>query len=358
MTTPWPGVRRCSAFVINRADASAAMIRTNRHARCRPWLVLTAFAGVATVSLLLALITGSVHVPVSAVLEAFVGRSHGAAATLVYDLRLPRAIAGFACGGLLALAGAVLQVLLRNPLADPYVLGISGGAGVGALAAMLLGATGGLIGGAAFVGALAVMLLVFALARGDGAWTQARLLLTGVVVSAGCGAVVALILSVAPDNRLHGMLFWLMGDLAQAGDGLTASVVLLILLWVALYFARDLNVLARGAEQARTLGVPVDRVRRVVYFVASLATATSVTQAGAIGFVGLIVPHLVRLIVGNDQRLLLPSAVLAGGSLLVIADTLARTVVAPQQLPVGVLTALIGVPVFLFLLLRETRPGY
>ena len=114
---------------------------------------------------------------------------------------------------------------------------------------------------------------------------------------------------------------------------------------------------ARGAEQARTLGVPVDRVRRVVYFVASLATATSVTQAGAIGFVGLIVPHLVRLIVGNDQRLLLPSAVLAGGSLLVVADTLARTVVAPQQLPVGVLTALIGVPVFLFLLLRETRPG-
>jgi iron complex transport system permease protein len=270
-------------------------------------------------------------------------------------VRLPRALAGFACGGLLALAGALMQVLLRNPLADPYVLGISGGAGVGALSAMLLGLAGLGIAGFSFVGALAAMLLVFGLAHGDGSWTQTRLLLTGVVVAAGCGAVVALILSVAPEQRIHGMLFWLMGDLSQAVEIVPVLVVLVLVLAVTLPFARELNLLARGAEQALALGVAVPTLRRLIYFVAALATAAAVTTAGSIGFIGLIVPHLVRLAIGNDQRLLLPAVVLAGGSLLVLADTLARTVVAPIQLPVGVLTALIGVPAFLYLLGRGAK---
>lgn len=322
-------------------------------ARRRALTVLALLVCLGLASLAVALAAGSVAVPLTEMIAAL-GGGDVPARPIVMDLRLPRALAGFACGGLLALAGALMQVLLRNPLADPYVLGISGGAGVGALTAMLLGLAGLAVAGFSFVGALAAMLLVFGLAHGDGSWTQTRLLLTGVVVAAGCGAVVALILTVAPEQRIHGMLFWLMGDLSQAADIAPALIALVLALAIAMPFARELNLLARGADQALALGVAVPTLRRVVYAVASLATAVAVTTAGSIGFVGLVVPHLVRLALGNDQRLLLPAAALAGGSLLVLADTAARTVVAPIQLPVGVLTALIGVPVFLYLLGRKT----
>ncbi len=317
----------------------------------RALLVLALLVLLAAASLATALSAGSLKVSLGDALGALLGAENGVR-LIVLDLRLPRALAGFACGGLLALAGALMQVLLRNPLADPYVLGISGGAGVGALAAMLLGLAGFGIAGFSFAGALAAMLIVFGLAHGDGSWTQTRLLLTGVVVAAGCGAVVALILSIAPEQKIHGMLFWLMGDLSQAVETLPALVVLGLALAATLPVARELNLLARGAESAQALGVAVVTLRRLIYVIASLATAVAVTTAGSVGFVGLIVPHLVRLAIGNDQRLLLPAAALAGGSLLVLADTLARTIVAPIQLPVGVLTALIGVPVFLYLLGR------
>ncbi len=323
--------------------------------RRRALLILLALAVLALASVLLALGAGSIHISQQEVLSALFDGTGSVHSEVVRSLRLPRALAGFACGGLLALAGALLQVLLRNPLADPYVLGISGGAGVGAILAILFGAGAAAIGGASFAGALAAMLVVFGLAHGDGSWTQSRLLLTGVIVAAGCGAIVALILSVAPDHKLHGMLFWLMGDLSQAMSPFWALGVLVAVLFITLPFARELNLLTRGADLAQALGVQVGRLRRGVYLVASLATAAAVTQAGSIGFIGLVVPHLVRLAAGNDQRLLLPASALAGGSLLVIADTLARTVIAPQQLPVGVLTALIGVPVFLFLLARDAR---
>lgn len=324
--------------------------------RRRALLVLLSLMLLSVASMVVALAVGSLTLPVGDVVATISGvdsAAHSIAHSIIFDLRLPRAMAAFACGGLLALAGALMQVLLRNPLADPYVLGISGGAGVGALAAMLLGLAGLAVPGFAFVGALAAMLLVFGLAHGDGSWTQTRLLLTGVVVAAGCGALVALILTLAPEQKIQGMLFWLMGDLSQAVNPLPALGVLIAALVVAVPFARELNLLARGADQALALGVAVPTLRRVIYVVASLATAAAVTTAGSIGFIGLIVPHLVRLAVGNDQRLLLPASVLAGGSLLVFADTLARTVVAPIQLPVGILTALIGVPVFLYLLGRR-----
>jgi iron complex transport system permease protein len=323
--------------------------------RRRATLILVALSGLALLSIVLALMVGSISLSASEVLSALFNNSDGVAGDVVRSLRLPRALAGFACGGLLALAGALLQVLLRNPLADPYVLGISGGAGVGAMLAILFGLSVTGINGFAFLGALGAMLVVFGLAHGDGSWTQTRLLLTGVIVAAGCGAVVALMLSIAPEHKLRGMLFWLMGDLSQTSDPGLALGILTAALLVSLPFARELNLLARGADTAQTLGVAVSRLRRGVYIVASLATAAAVTHAGSIGFIGLIVPHLVRLATGNDQRLLLPASVLAGGSLLVIADTLARTVVAPTQLPVGVLTALIGVPVFLYLLTRDTQ---
>jgi iron complex transport system permease protein len=325
--------------------------------RRRALLILAALAALALASMALALMVGSINIPISEIVATLFAAPDSMPAEVVLSLRLPRALAGFACGGLLALAGALLQVLLRNPLADPYVLGISGGAGVGALLAILFGFGLAGINGSAFLGALGAMLLVFGLAHGDGSWTQTRLLLTGVIVAAGCGAAVALMLSIAPDDKLRGMLFWLMGDLSQANDPRLVLGVLAAVLLVCLPFARELNLLARGADMAQSLGVQVAPLRRGVYIVASLATAAAVTQAGSIGFVGLIVPHLVRVAVGNDQRLLLAASVLAGGSLLVIADTLARAVIAPQQLPVGVLTALIGVPVFLFLLTRDPQAG-
>jgi len=322
--------------------------------RRRALLILAALSLLALASFSAALAVGSVPVAAADVWGALLG-GDGPGADVVRALRLPRALAGFACGGLLALAGALMQVLLRNPLADPYVLGISGGAGVGALLAMLFGLPALGIDGLAFFGALAAMLLVFGLAHGDGSWTQTRLLLTGVIVAAGCGALVALMLAIAPEDRLRGMLFWLMGDLAQAAGWWVPMLSLVAALALAMPFARELNLLARGLMQAQALGVAVGRLRYAIYVLASLATAASVTTAGSIGFVGLVVPHLVRLAAGNDQRLLLPACVLAGGSLLVLADTLARTVIAPQQLPVGVLTALIGVPVFLFLLSRQPK---
>ena len=324
-------------------------------ARHRAFLIIAALGCFALGSLLGALMIGAVQIDARDVFSALMGRGEGQFDSIVLHLRLPRALAGFACGGLLALSGALLQVLLRNPLADPYVLGISGGAGVGAILAILLGLGAAGISGSAFTGALCAMVLVFSLARGDGSWTQTRLLLTGVIVASGCGAFIALMLSIAPDHQLHGMLFWLMGDLSQANAPKWALVVLAIILLFILPFARELNLLTHGMDVAHSLGVQVKRLRWSVYVAASLATAIAVTQAGSIGFVGLVVPHLVRLAIGNDQRLLLPAAVLAGGGGLVIADTLARTVIAPQQLPVGVLTAMIGVPVFLFLLTRDTR---
>jgi iron complex transport system permease protein len=322
--------------------------------RRRAFLILFSLCLLAVASFGLALTVGSFKVSYSDVLAALLGQE-GGAGDVVLQLRLPRALAGFACGGLLALAGALMQVLLRNPLADPYVLGISGGAGVGAMFAMLLGWPIIAIDGLAFAGAFGAMLLVFGLAHGDGSWTQTRLLLTGVIVAAGCGALVALMLAIAPEHKLHGMLFWLMGDLGQSFEWWPALLTLVLALLLATPFARELNLLARGLMQAQALGVAVDRLRFAIYLLASLATAASVTTAGSIGFVGLVVPHLVRLATGNDQRLLLPASVLAGGSLLVLADTLARTLIAPQQLPVGVLTALIGVPVFLFLLSRQPK---
>lgn len=322
--------------------------------RQRAFLILASLVLLAGLSFGFALTVGSFKVPYSEVFASLLGRE-GAGGDVVLQLRLPRAIAGFACGGLLALAGALMQVLLRNPLADPYVLGISGGAGVGATFAILIGLPVLGIDGLAFAGALGAMFIVFGLAHGDGSWTQTRLLLTGVIVAAGCGALVALMLAIAEEHKLRGMLFWLMGDLGQSAQWWPAVLALAVALTLSIPFARELNLLSRGMMQAQALGVAVDRLRYAIYLLASLATAASVTTAGSIGFVGLVVPHLVRLATGNDQRLLLPASVLAGGSLLVLADTLARTIIAPQQLPVGVLTALIGVPVFLFLLSRQPK---
>ena len=317
-------------------------------------LIALLLAG-ALCSIALALRAGDISAGWGQLWAALLPGGDPALSAVILELRLPRAVAAFACGGLLATAGALMQVLLRNPLADPYILGISGGAAVAALGAITLGAATFWIDASAFAGALAAMLVVFGLAHGDGSWTQTRLLLTGVIVAAGCGAAVSLMLALAPDTRVMSMLFWMMGDASAASRPWPALAVLALALVAVMPFARDLNVLARGELSARALGVRVGHLRVALYVLASLLTATSVTLVGSVGFVGLVVPHLVRLVLGNDQRVLIPAAALAGGTLLTLADTAARTVIAPQQLPVGVLTALIGVPVFLFLLSRGSR---
>lgn len=303
--------------------------------------------------LVFGLIMGSVEISPAALLRALAGDGAPLIQQVIWDLRLPRVANGFTVGALLALAGVLMQVLLRNPLAEPYILGISGGAATGALLVMLLGLTGFWIRSGSLLGALISMVLVFALAHGRGEWQPLRLLLTGVVVAAGWGAVVSFLLAVSPDQSLRGMLFWLMGDLGQVSFSLAPLLVLLLGSVSALMLARQLNLLQRGDMEAAALGVSVARLRMILYLLGALLTATAVTQAGTIGFVGLVVPHLLRIWIGADHRILLPASVLAGGTLVVVADTLARTLLAPQQLPVGVLTAFIGVPLFLFLIQRQ-----
>ncbi|MBV1774328.1 iron ABC transporter permease [Burkholderiaceae bacterium DAT-1] len=270
---------------------------------------------------------------------------------VIWQLRLPRSLSALAVGGLLALAGVLQQVLLRNPLADPYVLGTSGGAGVGALLAMLLGAGTAMVSLAAGGGAWISTVLVFVLARNDHSTQRTRLLLTGVAVASFASALIALILSIAPDGILRGMIFWMLGDLAGADwhYALPGLLALLALVWPWL---RDIDMLAQGEARAHALGVSVRQMHWLLYTVSAMATALAVTTAGAVGFVGLIVPHALRLLLGSSLRQLLPASVLCGGAVLLAADIVARTAFAPQQLPVGVVMAICGVPAFLYLLAR------
>jgi iron complex transport system permease protein len=338
-------------------DATIRAAAGRPRGAARAWLALGV---IALAALALALATGSRGFAPSQLWIALAGGDDGFAAEVILKLRLPRALAAFAVGGLLALAGALMQVLLRNPLADPYVLGVSGGASVAALVALWAGAGAAALAGAAWAGAGVSVALLFILARRELAARQtmeaagapSRLLLIGVMLAAGWSAIVALILSAAPDRELRGMLYWLIGEFTGAETWLPALVALALALAAAQGVARELNVMLGGETLAQALGVRVVRTRTLVCAIASAATAFAVTTAGAIGFVGLVVPHAVRGVLGNDQRVLLPASALAGGALLVVADTLARSVFAPQQLPVGAITALLGVPAFMLLLLR------
>jgi iron complex transport system permease protein len=307
-------------------------------------------------SILLALGSGSASADLPTLWQSLADNGDPMLRDVLLQLRLPRALAAFGTGASLALAGAMMQVLLRNPLADPYILGTSGGAAVAALLAMLLGCTGLLIDAAAFGGALGSTLLVFTLARSSSDRAPGRLLLTGVVVAAGWGAAISLMLALAPERNLRGMLFWLMGDFSFASQAAPPIVLALVTVVIGIIIAPALNLLATGERQAALLGVAVRPMRATLYLLSSLLTAVAVTTAGTVGFVGLVIPHLIRLAGGTDHRIVLPCSALAGGSLLVVADTLARTVVAPQQLPVGAVTAMLGVPLFL-ILLRRTGAG-
>ncbi|HEC06475.1 MAG TPA: iron ABC transporter permease [Thiolapillus brandeum] len=303
----------------------------------------------AAVCLTLSLMIGSVSIPASDLWSLFWHDDGSVQYRIIHELRLPRTLSAFGVGGVLALAGVLMQALLRNPLADPYILGVSGGAAVAVLGAMLLGLPLAWQAPMAFGGALASTLLLFALAH-HGNWNTSRLLLTGVVLAAGWAALISFVLSLSPPMQLPGMLFWLMGDLSDALHPGLPLVVLFIGLVIALWLSPALNLALLGSQRAAALGVEIRHLHIMIYVLASLLTAAAVSIAGAIGFIGLIAPHMLRLLAGSDHRILVPGAALIGGSLLMLADTAARTMIAPMQLPVGVLTALFGVPVFLLLL--------
>jgi iron complex transport system permease protein len=311
------------------------------------WLVAALFA-----ACLLSLSVGAVHVPVGEMLRS-----------TIVQLRLARILLSVIAGAGLSVAGVVFQSLLRNPLAEPYVLGVSSGAGLGAALAILLGlnAVGAwTLPGMAFVGASGTILLVYVLARTDsGAVPIHTLLLAGTIVNAVLGSLLMFLVSVAPSEDLHNVVWWLLGNL-QVFDWPLLRVVGAVValgLVICVLLARDLNVMTLGEEAAAHLGLHVEKTKLLFFLVASLMTGATVAACGLIGFVGLIVPHSVRLVVGPDHRRLVPASALAGATFLVLADSFARTAIAPSEIPVGVIAAFLGGPFFLFLLRRKRLSG-
>ena len=327
-------------------------------------MVLTVLAVVLTGVALAALFVGSAGLSPSAVARALAGRAEASSveAIVTLSLRLPRVAVAVLAGAALAVAGVGFQALTRNPLAEPSILGVSSGAAFGVVLAQILGFQAGILAALgvavfAFGGALLAAAIVYLIAVAPGGLAVQTLLLAGVIVGIFFSAAITVIISVVDFNRLSGVIYWLLGNLAPIP---AASLALFAALaaggvWLILNSARELNLLALGEEAARQLGVDAERLKRRVFVAAALLTGTVVAFTGPIGFVGLIVPHVLRSLVGQDNRFLVPTAALAGGAFLLAADTLARNVVAPAELSVGVITAFCGAPFFVWVLRTRTR---
>lgn len=311
---------------------------------------------------LLGVLTGPAGIGLGASLEALGGAGGDPVArAIVLELRLPRVIGAALVGGCLAVSGAVFQALLRNPLAEPYLLGVSAGAALGAVGAIVSGVAA--LGApalplAALAGGLLAIGVVFSVARVAGRFDTRVLILAGVVVSAFFGACITLVLTLAPAERLRSAFFWTLGSLSGISWPMVAVLAAygLPACLAAWALGRNLDALALGEEAAAAVGTDVERVKRSAYLLASLLAAATVSVAGVIGFVGLVVPHAVRLLAGSGHRRLLPLAFLAGAVFLLVVDTAARSVAGPVEIPVGVVTAFLGVPFFLVLLRRRSAP--
>lgn len=277
---------------------------------------------------------------------------------VVFELRLPRIALGILVGAALSVSGAGFQALLRNPLADPYVLGVSSGAALGAILSLVWAPHVPLaMQGAAFAGAALTIAAVYFLGRRGGQLDSTTLLLAGIITASFLSAVIVFLMTTLSGRDLRGMAFWLMGDLASAPPIQLGFLFLVLVLAVGAIYstAADLNLILTGEQEARHLGVSVGRVKIVVYVAASLLTGLAVSVSGAIGYVGLLVPHVMRMLFGTDHRIVIPTSALGGALAVVLADTLARTVIAPTELPVGAMTAVAGAPVFIYLLRRRLR---
>jgi iron complex transport system permease protein len=323
------------------------------NSRVVAWKGLAALVALAAAVFFASLLVGSSGIGAGRVAAALFGGGDDAARNVVTIVRLPRILAAFGVGSLLALAGVLLQALFRNPLADPYVLGVSGGAAVGALLAMTAGAAAFSVQLGAVAGAVSAVAIVYFLARGGG---TPRLLLTGVVLASACGAVISVLLALADSSRVRGMVFWLAGDLEWAFNPWTSALAALAAIVVALLIGRPLNVLAAGELRARSVGLELEVWRSLLFFACAVLTAIAVVSAGTVGFVGLITPHAVRLTFRtSDHRIVAPASALLGGTLLALADLVARTIASPRQLPVGAIMALVGAPLFIVLLRGRGR---
>jgi len=326
------------------------MIRVVKHAaldigRLKGLSILLALA---TAVCLASLLNGGSGITGRQAIAALLGAGDDAARSVMMEVRLPRLLAAFGVGGLLALAGVLLQALFRNPLADPFVLGVSGGAAVGALLAMIAGAAVIGVQSAAIAGALCAVAMVYILARGGG---TPRLLLTGVVFASACGALVSVLLTLADSGRLRGMVFWLAGDLGWAMSPWSSVLAAALAACVAVLVARPLNVLASGELRARSVGLQIEVWRTALFVACATLTAIAVINAGTVGFVGLITPHAIRMAFRTgDHRIVAPASVVLGGTVLAAADLVARTIASPRQLPVGAVMALVGAPIFIALL--------
>lgn len=315
--------------------------------------------GLAGLSLLAAatfgatLLIGSAGLSPARALHTLLGGGDDFSRLIVWTVRLPRATAAFAVGALLALAGVLLQALFRNPLADPLIVGVSGGAAVGALAGMLAGASFLALHWYATAGGALVGLVVLMLGRGGGA---TRLLLCGVVFASACGALITVMLTLADNGHLRGMVFWLAGDLSWALSPRASVSAAILAALLGVVVARPLNVLASGEMRARAVGLDLPTWRTLIFIACAILTAIAVVSAGTVGFVGLITPHAVRLVFKtSDHRLVAPASALAGGTVLAAADLIARTIASPRQLPVGAIMAIVGAPIFLALLRSRSR---
>lgn len=311
---------------------------------------------IAAAAITVSVAVGAAGLPFNRVVAALFGGGTVGERSIVIDLRVPRALLAGLAGGGLAISGATFQAMLRNPLAEPYILGVSGGAALGAVIVTVFTRSYLALPFAALAGALLTIALVFTIAARTTQRLDARvLLLAGVIIGAFFQAIILLLLTFADVESFRSAIFWMMGSLASASwRAVIMLAVVVIPAALALYgLARPLNLLTAGEETALYLGVSVTAVMRAAYFIASLLVAVSVAACGAIGFVGLVVPHAVRMMWGSDHRVVIPTAFLVGSAFLILADTTARTILAPAELPVGVVTALVGVPVFLLLLVRR-----
>ncbi|HXT63695.1 MAG TPA: iron ABC transporter permease [Pyrinomonadaceae bacterium] len=332
---------------------------TGRVTLARTLVVCGGLLGLLAIAFLVSSILGAQRLSFSGVMCALTGSSNcslsGAERAILFDIRLPRIFLAAAVGTCLAAAGAAYQALLRNPLAEPYLLGVSNGAAVGTMAALVFfGAHEWSRPVMAFAGAIGATFVVYRLARGRAGASPERLILAGVIVTTFLSSAIVFITTVMDATRIRSFTFWLLGDLSGTTSSLLAVAFVAAAIGVAALVmnARALNLMMLGERDAFDLGVEVGRVRLIVFAAASLLVGASVASSGSVGYVGLVVPHLVRLSFGSDNRLVIPAAAIAGATFVIVADTLARTVIAPRELPVGAITALIGAPLFVYLLRR------